>query len=61
VDELLSDIAAFYEQQVDQVLDNLSSIIEPILILALGGMVGGVALAVITPIYALTQSISESS
>lgn len=61
VDELLSDIAAFYEHQVDQVLDNLSSIIEPVLILALGGMVGGIALAVITPIYALTQSISESN
>ncbi len=61
VDELLSDIAAFYEQQVDQVLSNLSSIIEPILILMLGGMVGGIALAVITPIYALTQSISESN
>jgi type IV pilus assembly protein PilC len=61
VDELLAEIAAFYEQQVDQILDNLSSIIEPILILALGGMVGGIALAVITPIYALTQSISESN
>ncbi len=60
VDELLADIAAFYEQQVDQVLGNLSSIIEPILILMLGGMVGGIALAVITPIYALTQSISDS-
>lgn len=61
VDDLLADIATFYEQQVDQVLDNLSSIIEPILILTLGGMVGGIALAVITPIYALTQSIAESN
>lgn len=61
VDELLSDIATFYERQVSQVLDNLSSIIEPVLILTLGGMVGGIALAVITPIYALTQSIAESS
>lgn len=61
VDSLLADIASFYEGQVDQVLDNLSSIIEPILILVLGGMVGGIALAVITPIYALTQSIAESN
>ncbi len=61
IDELLADVATFYEQQVDQVLDNLSSIIEPILILMLGGMVGGIALAVITPIYALTQSISQSN
>jgi type IV pilus assembly protein PilC len=61
VDELLGDIATFYEKQVDQVLDNLSSIIEPVLILSLGFMVGGIALAVITPIYSLTQSISESN
>jgi len=61
VDELLGDIATFYERQVEQVLDNLSSIIEPVMILVLGGMVGGIALAVITPIYALTQSISETN
>lgn len=61
VDTLLGDIANFYESQVDDVLSNLSSIIEPILILMLGGMVGGIALAVITPIYTLTQSIAESN
>jgi len=59
VDTLLADIATFYEKQVDQVLDNLASVIEPVMILMLGGMVGGIALAVITPIFALTQSISE--
>jgi type IV pilus assembly protein PilC len=60
VDTLLADIADFYERQVDQVLDNLSSIIEPVLILFLGGMVGGIALAVMMPLYALTQSVAES-
>ena len=61
VDSLLGDIAEFYEQQVDQVLDNMSSIIEPVLILMLGGMVGGIALAVMMPLYALTQSVAESN
>jgi len=60
VDDLLADIADFYEQQVDNVLDNMSSIIEPVLILVLAFMVGGVALAVITPMYALTEAIAES-
>lgn len=59
VDGLLADVADFYETQVDAVLDNLSSIIEPILILFLGGMIGGIALAVMTPMYSLTQSVSE--
>jgi type IV pilus assembly protein PilC len=61
VDSMLGDVANFYEGQVDQTLDNLSSIIEPVLILSLGLMVGGIALAVITPIYSLTQSIAEST
>jgi type IV pilus assembly protein PilC len=59
VDGLLADIADFYESQVDNILDNLSSIIEPILILLLGGMVGGIALAVMMPMYSLTQTIAE--
>ncbi|MFC1702916.1 type II secretion system F family protein, partial [Patescibacteria group bacterium] len=59
VDGLLSDIAEFYEAQVDNILDSLSSIIEPILILMLGGMVGGIALAVMTPMYSLTEHISS--
>jgi len=59
VDSLLAEIAEFYEQQVDNVLNNLSSIIEPILILMLGGMVGGIALAVITPMYSLTEAVAE--
>lgn len=61
VDQLLADIADFYEAQVDNVLDSLSSIIEPVLILFLGGMVGGIALAVMMPMYALTQAVSESN
>ncbi len=59
VDGLLGDIAEFYEAQVDNILDSLSSIIEPILILMLGGMVGGIALAVMTPMYSLTEHISS--
>jgi type IV pilus assembly protein PilC len=59
VDSLLADVAEFYEAQVDNVLDNMSSVIEPILILFLGGMVGGIALAVMVPMYTLTQAISE--
>jgi type IV pilus assembly protein PilC len=58
VDELLADIADFYEQQVEQTLNSLSSIIEPVLILILGVMVGGIALAIIAPIYSMTESIS---
>ncbi|MEK7546240.1 MAG: type II secretion system F family protein [Patescibacteria group bacterium] len=59
VDEMLQEIAEFYEKQVDQIMGSLSSIIEPILILVLGGAVGGIALAIITPIYSLTTKFGQ--
>jgi type IV pilus assembly protein PilC len=59
VDEMLEEIAEFYEKQVDQVMGSLSSIIEPIMILLLGGAVGGIALAIITPIYSLTTKFGQ--
>ncbi len=59
IDEMLEEIADFYEKQVDQIMGNLSSIIEPILIIFLGAAVGGIALAIITPIYALTTKFGQ--
>lgn len=59
VDQMLEEIADFYEAQVNQTMNNLSSIIEPLLILFLGAAVGGIALAVITPIYALTTKFGQ--
>jgi type IV pilus assembly protein PilC len=59
VDEMLMEIAEFYEKQVEQIMSSLSSIIEPILILFLGGAVGGIALAIITPIYSLTTKFGQ--
>ncbi len=59
VDEMLEEVADFYEQQVAQVMSNMSSVIEPFMILFLGAAVGGIALAIITPIYALTTKFGQ--
>ena len=56
-DELLAELAGFYEDEVSDITKNLSSIIEPILIVFLGGVVALIAFAVISPIYTLTQNI----
>jgi type II secretory pathway component PulF len=56
VDDILSELADFYEEEVDQVMETLPSIIEPILILVLGLGVAGVAIAIISPMYSLTSS-----
>lgn len=55
VDEILKEIALFYEEDIDQVMKNLPAVIEPVLILLLGLGVGGLAIAIILPLYSLTQ------
>lgn len=57
VDDILGELAEFYEEEVDQVMDTLPTIIEPLLILVLGGGVAGVAIAIISPMYSLTGSV----
>jgi type IV pilus assembly protein PilC len=59
VDALLADVAVFYEEQVDATVDGLSSVIEPLLILFLGGGVGVVAVAVIAPMYSMASVVGN--
>ena len=55
IDELLEEIAAMYDQDVEYQVKNLSAQIEPILIVAIGGMVLVLALGVFLPIWDLGQ------
>jgi type IV pilus assembly protein PilC len=48
-------LAEYYESEVDDFVRNISSVIEPILLLFMGGIVGFIALSFITPIYQLTK------
>jgi type IV pilus assembly protein PilC len=50
VDEILLKLAEFYENEVDTVVAGLTSIIEPVLIMVLGGMVGFIVISVFGPI-----------
>jgi len=49
----------FYETEVDEITKNLSTILEPMLLIIMGVIVGFVAIAIITPIYSITQSVSR--
>lgn len=49
----------FYETEVDEITKNLSIILEPLLLIIMGVIVGFVAIAIITPIYTITQSVSR--
>jgi type IV pilus assembly protein PilC len=57
LDNILTELADFYEGEVNKIMDNLPSIIEPILILALGVGVGGMAVAIIMPMYSMSAAI----
>jgi type IV pilus assembly protein PilC len=57
IDTVLIKVAEFYEEEVDAAVDGLSSILEPILIVVMGGMVGVIAISVIGPISSLSKSI----
>jgi len=57
ITSILEDLAVFYEEEVDQTMQNLPSIIEPLLVLLLGVGVGAVAIAIIMPMYYLTETI----
>lgn len=59
IDEILIKVADFYEEEVDTVIDSLASIIEPIMIILLGSIVGLIAASVMGPIAGLSKQIGN--
>ncbi len=53
IDKMLMKVADFYEDEVEQAVKALTSIMEPIMILFLGGMVGSILVAMYLPMFAI--------
>ena len=55
LDVMLSKVADFYEEEVDQAVENLTSMIEPIIIVFLGVIIGGLVIAMYMPIFSMAS------
>ncbi len=59
LDSTLKYLSEFYESEVDTTVKNLSTIIEPLLLLVIGSIVGLVAMSILGPIYKITGGIKN--
>ena len=59
LEKMLSKVSDYYEEQISETLGSLTSLIEPFIIVFLGGIIGYIVLAMFMPIFKLTQSIGH--
>lgn len=57
LDKILEDMSVFYEKEVQQLADNLTKLMEPLIMLIAGGLVGFLAVAVYLPIFQVGQFV----
>ncbi len=57
LDIMLEKIADFYDEEVDQAVDNLTSAIEPVMMVFLGGLIGGLVIAMYLPIFQMASVV----
>ena len=57
VDTMLEKIAEFYEQEVESLVNSLTSLLEPLLIVVLGGSVGAMVIALYMPLFSIIKLI----
>jgi type IV pilus assembly protein PilC len=53
LDDMSSKVADFYEEEVDNAVDSMSSLLEPLIMAILGVLVGGLVIAMYLPIFKL--------
>ena len=57
LDTMLEKIADFYDEEVDQAVENLTAMIEPLMMVVLGGLIGGIVVAMYLPIFKIASVI----
>ena len=57
LDSMLSKVADFFEAEVDDAVAGLSSLMEPIIMVVLGTLIGGMVIAMYLPIFKLGEAV----
>ncbi|MCD6184444.1 MAG: type II secretion system F family protein [Deltaproteobacteria bacterium] len=57
LDSMLTKIADFYDEEVDQAVENLTSMIEPFMLVFLGVVIGGLVIAMYLPIFTMASAV----
>jgi len=57
LDSMLSKVADYYEREVDETVDALASLMEPMIMVILGVVIGGIVIAIYLPIFKLGQVV----
>lgn len=57
LDTMLEKVADFYDEEVDQAVENLTAMIEPFMMVFLGGMIGGLVVAMYLPIFKIASVV----
>src|SRR6266705_1514956 len=60
IDNMLEKMADFWDEEIEAMLDALTSLIEPLLIVFLGLIVGGIVISMFLPIFKLNEVVSQS-
>jgi type IV pilus assembly protein PilC len=60
IDSVLEKVSEYYKEEVDNATDNLSSLLEPIMLILMGGAIGFIALAIYMPMFQLSEVMSMS-
>jgi type IV pilus assembly protein PilC len=61
IDTMLEKMADFWDEEIEAMLDALTSLIEPMLIVFLGVIVGGIVIAMFLPIFKLNEVVSQNN
>mgnify|MGYP003691318067 FL=1 len=59
LDEMFNSVSAYYEEEFDTAVENMSSLIEPIMIVVMGTMIGGLMIAMYSPIFHVGSIIGQ--